>query len=202
MLGKGIYFANLLSKSLQYCGNDVTDNDGSRIAYLVLCEVAVEKTPFVTLSWDTEVKAKVDQQKKETLCAFGKVGPCKETWERTEEGVLIPMGRPQMRQQDDALFMAANPAYVKEEECYQRLLAQLLQEQGGGGGNLKGKGKKKKKNKKHSKVTEEDEKNLRQKAQLLSNRSRTPSLNVDEVVVYDESLVCIRYLLRVKIPAR
>merc|ERR1711865_1150277 len=104
------------------------------------------------------------------------------------------------------LFVKNNTSYLSPEECYERLNGNAgndgIDDKSAGG---KKRGRKKKKptkkkptkkkpKKKQTKKEKENEQGLRQRAEQWSRRTRSSNLAVDEVVVYNEALVCIRYL--------
>lgn len=86
MFGKGIYFADMVSKSANYCFTSPGNNTG----LVLLCEVACG-TP-VELS---EAKAIQKLPKKcHSVKGIGKTYPNPESSEYTEDGIEIPLGIP------------------------------------------------------------------------------------------------------------
>ena len=205
LLGKGCYFANLISKSLHYCGANTSDDGNGRDAYLALCEVAVEKQSYKTLEHDGDAREAAAAMGVETTEAYGRVAPDETTWD-TLDGACLPKGIHVPRQEDCDLFVKNNTSYLSPEECYERLNGNAgndgIDDKSTGGkkrGRKKKKPTKKKPKKKQTKKEKENEQDLRQRAEQWSRRTRSSNLAVDEVVVYNEALVCIRYLCKVKI---
>ena len=206
LLGKGCYFANLISKSLHYCGANTSDDGNGRDAYLALCEVAVEKQSYKTLEHDGDAREAAAAMGVETTEAYGRVAPDETTWD-TLDGACLPKGIHVPRQEDCDLFVKNNTSYLSPEECYERLNGNAGNDgidDKSTGGKKRGRKKKKKPTKKkpkkkQTKKEKENEQDLRQRAEQWSRRTRSSNLAVDEVVVYNEALVCIRYLCKVKI---
>lgn len=86
MFGKGIYFADMVSKSANYCCTSVQNSTG----LMMLCEVALgdslecEKAQYVT-------KLPAD---KHSTKGVGKTGPDPEESHTRSDGVIVPLGRP------------------------------------------------------------------------------------------------------------
>jgi len=87
MFGKGVYFANMISKSAQYC--HATPDDP--VAVLVLCEVALgEQLPL--LDADQNAPERCKAAGKDSVLGVGLVTPDpNET--ATIKGMLVPWGR-------------------------------------------------------------------------------------------------------------
>lgn len=87
MFGKGVYFADMVSKSAQYCGTSRLDNTG----LLLLSEVALGNMLELTKSrFVTQLPAE-----KHSVLGKGKTSPDMFGWHiRESDGVVIPYGRP------------------------------------------------------------------------------------------------------------
>ncbi|KAH9512499.1 Poly [ADP-ribose] polymerase 1, partial [Bulinus truncatus] len=84
MFGKGVYFADMVSKSANYCRTSKTDN----IGILLLCEVALGNMYELT---NSEYVTKLPKGKHSTK-GIGKTCPDPKGNYVTPEGVVIPMG--------------------------------------------------------------------------------------------------------------
>nr|UYS55296.1 poly-ADP-ribose polymerase I [Physella acuta] len=85
MFGKGVYFADMVSKSANYCRTSKTDN----IGVLLLCEVALGNMYELT---NSEYVTKLPKGKHSTK-GIGRTCPDPKENYVTPEGVVIPMGK-------------------------------------------------------------------------------------------------------------
>ncbi|XP_064402678.1 uncharacterized protein LOC135348405 isoform X3 [Halichondria panicea] len=85
MFGKGVYFADMVSKSANYCNTSRSDNEG----LMLLCEVALGDMCELTHSKYVD---KLPAGKHSTK-GLGRTAPTTDGHKTTEEGVVIPMGK-------------------------------------------------------------------------------------------------------------
>ncbi|KAI6242060.1 Poly [ADP-ribose] polymerase [Aphelenchoides fujianensis] len=85
MFGKGVYFADMISKSAQYCMMDNSSGD----CFLLLCEVALGKV-------QEELHATMDKKLKDghhSVKGLGATIPNEAQFETLEGGVVVPCGK-------------------------------------------------------------------------------------------------------------
>lgn len=88
MFGKGIYFADAVSKSAAYCW---TSPDRPR-AVLLLAEVALGKSYEAPQPEYLDLKAVTSRGCTSTK-GVGRLAPREETFEKTDDGVVVPIGQ-------------------------------------------------------------------------------------------------------------
>jgi poly [ADP-ribose] polymerase len=89
MFGKGVYFADMVSKSANYCMASRT----STTAVLLLCEVALgEQYELTYAQYEADAKSKKDG--KHSTLGLGKTCPDPEQARVLPDGVSVPMGTP------------------------------------------------------------------------------------------------------------
>ncbi|KAI3682761.1 hypothetical protein L1987_82991 [Smallanthus sonchifolius] len=87
MFGKGVYFADMFSKSANYCCATQQSSSG----VLLLCEVALgEMAELLTANYDAD---KLPQGKLSTK-GVGATAPDMSEIETLDDGVVVPLGRP------------------------------------------------------------------------------------------------------------
>lgn len=90
MFGKGVYFADISSKSANYCRSDISD----RVGILLLCDVELGDPMLELTSADYEAAEKVKKQDKLATLGMGKTIPA--GWKDAEclqsdlDGVMMP----------------------------------------------------------------------------------------------------------------
>ena len=87
MFGKGVYFADMVSKSANYCQTSPENNVG----LLLLCEVALGKPHCLTAA-DSDIKKPPFSTY--SLFGMGKSCPDPEGFIKTQSGCVIPCGAP------------------------------------------------------------------------------------------------------------
>ncbi|KAF3436462.1 hypothetical protein FNV43_RR23554 [Rhamnella rubrinervis] len=91
MFGKGVYFADMFSKSANYC----FASNAASAAVLLLCEVALgDMAELLTSKYDAD---KLPEGKLSTK-GVGETAPDLSEAHTMEDGVLVPLGRPKKRQ--------------------------------------------------------------------------------------------------------
>ncbi|KAK7277759.1 hypothetical protein RJT34_22776 [Clitoria ternatea] len=99
MFGKGVYFADMFSKSANYCYATRTARDG----VLLLCEVALgEMAELLTAKYDAD---KLPEGKLSTK-GLGGTAPDFSKARKLEDGVIVPLGKPKknLRIKGDLLY--------------------------------------------------------------------------------------------------
>eukprot|EP01084_Bolivina_argentea_P299138 515620_1 len=86
MFGKGVYFADMCSKSANYCFTSPANNTGM----ILLCEVALGK---MNKLYHSDYYAGDLPNGKSSTKGVGKTAPNKKTWITTENGCVIPSGK-------------------------------------------------------------------------------------------------------------
>lgn len=86
MFGKGVYFADMSSKSANYCFATKTKNTG----LLLLCDVSLGN---INTKLAADYSADKLPKGKHSVQGLGKVGPDPATYIKTPEGVTIPVGK-------------------------------------------------------------------------------------------------------------
>ncbi|CAG8733027.1 17659_t:CDS:2, partial [Dentiscutata erythropus] len=88
MFGKGVYFADCVSKSANYCCTGYGDN----IGFMLLCEVACgDMLEFLTSDYYADEKVK--KQGKHCAKGLGQVAPDPKGVVHLENGVMVPCGK-------------------------------------------------------------------------------------------------------------
>ncbi|KAJ8326010.1 hypothetical protein QVD99_004165 [Batrachochytrium dendrobatidis] len=87
MFGKGVYFADMVSKSANYCFTNSRSNTG----ILLLCEVALGKTNDLVQS-DYHADKKIDFKKVHSTKGIGRNYPDPKQYIKLEDGVVVPAG--------------------------------------------------------------------------------------------------------------
>ncbi|KAJ1687692.1 hypothetical protein LUZ63_019082 [Rhynchospora breviuscula] len=87
MFGKGVYFADMFSKSANYC----YASNSSRSGVLLLCEVALGEMNELLYS---DYNADNLPNGKLSTKGLGKTAPDKSEYETIEGGVVVPLGKP------------------------------------------------------------------------------------------------------------
>lgn len=86
MFGKGIYFADMVSKSANYCCTSTTNNTG----LMMLCEVALgDMMEYHKANYVTQLP-----KDKHSTKGVGKTQPDAAEQHVRKDGVIVPMGRP------------------------------------------------------------------------------------------------------------
>lgn len=87
MFGKGVYFADISSKSANYCYPTRSKNTG----FVLLCEVSLGKTnDLLAADYDADKLPKGCNSTK----GLGKIAPSAEGYETLPDGVVVPSGIP------------------------------------------------------------------------------------------------------------
>ncbi|XP_028781910.1 poly [ADP-ribose] polymerase 2-like isoform X1 [Neltuma alba] len=90
MFGKGVYFADMFSKSANYCYASRTAKDG----VLLLCEVALgEMVELLTAKYDAD---DLPEGKLSTK-GVGETAPDMSEAQALEDGLIVPLGKPKKR---------------------------------------------------------------------------------------------------------
>ncbi|XXG84261.1 hypothetical protein AAC387_Pa10g1812 [Persea americana] len=87
MFGKGVYFADMFSKSANYCYSTTASRDG----VLLLCEVALGDMSELLLS---NYNADQLPEGKLSTKGVGVTAPDSSEFEALEDGVIVPLGKP------------------------------------------------------------------------------------------------------------
>ncbi|KAJ3332829.1 Poly [ADP-ribose] polymerase 2 [Blyttiomyces sp. JEL0837] len=88
MFGKGVYFADMVSKSANYCFTSSGNNTG----LLLLCEVALGEThPFVNADYNADTVVK--SANKHSTWGMGRTIPDPSGYVTLENGVVVPCGK-------------------------------------------------------------------------------------------------------------
>jgi poly [ADP-ribose] polymerase len=87
MFGKGIYFADIVSKSANYCCTSPDNNTG----FLLLCEVALGDMAELTDAKDTLLKP---PRSKHSVKGVGKTEPDPTDFYELPTGTIVPYGKP------------------------------------------------------------------------------------------------------------
>jgi len=88
MFGKGVYFADMFSKSANYC---MATSDSST-AVLVLCEVALGEQ-YELIRAEYEAKENSEKQGKQSTFGIGKTCPDPAGSRKLPDGTHVPMGK-------------------------------------------------------------------------------------------------------------
>jgi len=88
MFGKGVYFADMVSKSANYCGA----TRESPTAVLLLCDVALGKQ-YERIASEFEAAERSKANGKDSTWGIGKTQPRPDGSRTTADGVVIPMGQ-------------------------------------------------------------------------------------------------------------
>ncbi|VDN42387.1 unnamed protein product [Dibothriocephalus latus] len=110
MFGKGIYFADMSSKSANYCYPSHEMPQGC----LLLCEVALGKMHECSRADDSKLKGEYNSRK-----GVGATCPDPDTYYTDENGVVCPTGQPKSTAVSGHLlyneFIVYNTAQVKQK---------------------------------------------------------------------------------------
>ena len=85
MFGKGVYFADMSSKSANYC----FANRSNPYGLLLLCEVALGQTNHL---YEADYKAGKLPKGKHSVKGCGRVVSKEENFEKLEDGTIVPLG--------------------------------------------------------------------------------------------------------------
>ncbi|KAK9675162.1 hypothetical protein K7432_016617 [Basidiobolus ranarum] len=107
MFGKGVYFADCVSKSANYCFADY----GRSEALMLLCEVALgDVLPLYHASY--EAGEEVKQAKKNSTLGLGRMEPDPKGAVTMEDGVEVPCGK--VGQNQDPTILSQAQLYYNE----------------------------------------------------------------------------------------
>uniref|UniRef100_A0A914YGL3 Poly [ADP-ribose] polymerase n=1 Tax=Panagrolaimus superbus TaxID=310955 RepID=A0A914YGL3_9BILA len=107
ILSQGIYFADMVSKSANYCGANVTGGEG----YLLLCEVALGEI-------QEEKNAKQIKKPKNDMSSvkgLGQIVPDEADRRIIEDGIVVPIGKPTKRKNASNCALMYNEYIVYDE---------------------------------------------------------------------------------------
>jgi predicted DNA-binding WGR domain protein len=107
MFGKGIYFADMVSKSANYCGANITNGEG----YLLLCDVALGE-----IQEEKAAKAiKKPKKEKSSVKGLGQIVPDDSDRQIIDDGIIVPSGKPSKRKNGSNLSLMYNEYIVYDE---------------------------------------------------------------------------------------
>lgn len=89
MFGKGVYFADMVSKSANYCNTSRASSTG----LLLLCEVALGDVLELKQS-DYHADQAAKRENKNSTKGCGRTVPDEKQFKVLEDGVVVPMGKP------------------------------------------------------------------------------------------------------------
>ena len=106
MFGKGVYFADMVSKSANYC----MGTSSNPTAVMTLCDVALGK-PYERITADPEAAERTKAQNKDSCWGIGQTCPDPAGRRTLANGATVPMGKG-----GPSPFLEANVERLKQAE--------------------------------------------------------------------------------------
>ncbi|KAE9552545.1 hypothetical protein FO519_004242 [Halicephalobus sp. NKZ332] len=106
MFGKGVYFADMVSKSANYCG--IISSSKENRGLLLLCEVALGDVQEEKHAKDV----KKPKKGKSSVMGVGQIFPDSKDRKVLEDGVVVPIGKPTKRENSKKLDLIYNEYVV------------------------------------------------------------------------------------------
>jgi poly [ADP-ribose] polymerase len=120
MFGKGIYFADMVTKSANYC----CTNGSNRRALLVLCEVALGRVrEYLNSCYDASQPCTGPNSTADSTKGLGKNVPDQQEWQHMADGqVVVPCGKPVTTNLNGALLYNEYIVYSTDQCCMRYLV--------------------------------------------------------------------------------
>ena len=106
MFGKGVYFADMVSKSANYCG--ITSEGKENEGLLLLCEVALGDVQEEKHAKDIRKPKKG----KSSVMGIGQIIPDSKSHKTLDDGLVVPIGKPLKRENAKKLDLVYNEYIV------------------------------------------------------------------------------------------
>ena len=117
MFGKGVYFADMVSKSANYCNT----NRRNPIGMLLLCEVMIGNEKHLT-SADESADRYIDHDKFHSTKGLGMTAPDPKDYVELDDGVIVPLGRPVKQLVDNSSLLYNEYIVYRPEQIKMRYL--------------------------------------------------------------------------------